>query len=47
MKDDKNIVVVRVYEKLLLTINEAAAYSNIGINKISEMLNDEIGRAHV
>lgn len=35
MKDDKNIVVVPVHEKLLLTVNEAAAYSNIGINKIS------------
>lgn len=39
MKDDKNIVVVPVHEKLLLTVNEAAAHSNIGINKISEMLN--------
>ena len=29
---------VPVYEKLLLNVNEAAAYSNIGINKISSML---------
>lgn len=27
-------------EKLCLTVNEAAAYSGIGINKIRELLND-------
>ena len=32
---DKNIPIP---EKMNLTINEAAAYSNIGINKINSML---------
>ena len=34
MKQDE----VPIQEKLLLTIKEAALYSNIGINKIDEML---------
>lgn len=31
---------VPVWEKMNLTIEEAAAYSNIGINKIDEMAKD-------
>lgn len=31
---------VSLREKLCLTVNEAARYSGIGINKISELLND-------
>lgn len=31
---------VEIKDKLLLTIEEAAAYSNIGINTISRMLNE-------
>ena len=30
---------VPISEKVLLTVEEAASYSNIGINKISELLN--------
>ena len=42
-KEDKtvmtnNVQTVPVHEKLALTIREAAEYSNIGINKIDEML---------
>lgn len=33
-----NIQTVPIHEKLALTIREAAEYSNIGINKIDEML---------
>ena len=32
---------VPINEKVLLTINEAAAYSNIGINKIDSLLRAE------
>ena len=32
---------VPIWEKLNLTIEEAAAYSNIGINKIREISNDD------
>lgn len=32
---------VPIYKKLNLTIKEAAEYSNIGINRISEMISDE------
>ena len=37
MKDN---LVVPIWEKLTLTKQEAAIYSNIGINKIEEMLKD-------
>ena len=42
-KEDKtvmtnNVQTVPIHEKLALTIREAAEYSNIGINKIDEML---------
>ena len=40
MEDDKIIAVVPISEKLLLTIKEAAAYSNIGINKLDTMLRE-------
>lgn len=33
-----NVQMVPIHEKLALTIREAAEYSNIGINKIDEML---------
>lgn len=32
---------VPIWEKLNLTMEEAAAYSNIGINKIREISNDD------
>ncbi len=31
---------IPVWEKLTLTVEEAAAYSNIGINKIRSLLNE-------
>ena len=31
---------VPIWEKLALTVDEAAEYSNIGINRISNMLNE-------
>lgn len=37
MKQDE----VHIQEKLLLTIKEAALYSNIGINRIDAMLREE------
>ena len=33
-----NVQTVPIHEKLALTIREAAEYSNIGINKLDEML---------
>ena len=33
---------VPISEKVLLTVEEAASYSNIGINKISDMLNNPL-----
>lgn len=33
-----NVQTIPIHEKLALTIREAAEYSNIGINKIDEML---------
>ena len=32
---------VPIHEKLMLTIAEAAAYSNIGINRINAMLRED------
>lgn len=32
---------IPIYEKSNLTLEEAAAYSNIGINKLREISNDE------
>ena len=34
-----NTLSVHIWEKVTLTIDEAAAYSNIGINRISNMIN--------
>ena len=31
-----------ISEKVLLTVEEAASYSNIGVNKISELLNNPL-----
>ena len=33
---------VPISEKVLITVEEAASYSNIGINKISELLNNPL-----
>ena len=33
---------VPISEKVLLTVEEAASYSNIGVNKISELLNNPL-----
>ena len=43
LKEDKsvmtnNVQTVPIHEKLALTIREAAEYSNIGINKIDDLL---------
>ena len=35
------MVNVPIWEKVALTLEEAAAYSNIGINKIREVSNDK------
>lgn len=32
--------IIPVWEKMTLTVEEAAAYSNIGINKIRALLNE-------
>ena len=37
----KTNVVVPVWEKTALTLNEAAEYTGIGVNKLREMSNDE------
>lgn len=37
--NNKNNIEIPVWHKINLTIEEAAAYSNIGVNAISEMLN--------
>ncbi len=36
----KNDMKVEIKDKLLLTVDEAAAYSNIGSNRIRELLNE-------
>ena len=33
---------VPIWEKTLLTLDEAAAYSGIGVNKLREITNDEL-----
>jgi len=35
---------VPIWEKAALTLEEAAAYSNIGINRLREMTNDDRGQ---
>lgn len=39
MKNESNLV--PVWEKALLTLTEAAEYSNVGINKLRDITNDE------
>lgn len=39
MKNEGNLV--PVWEKALLTLTEAAEYSNVGINKLRDITNDE------
>lgn len=41
IKGERNKIEVPVWEKLNLTVEEMAAYSGIGINKIKELSNDE------
>ncbi len=36
--ENKSVGYVPIWEKALLTINEAAAYSNIGIHKITDLV---------
>ena len=40
--DNKTRNIVPISEKLMLTVEEAAAYSNIGINKIHEIVPEMI-----
>lgn len=40
MDKSRMISMVPIWEKVTLTVEEAAEYSNIGINKISNMLNE-------
>ena len=39
MKNEVNLV--PVWEKALLTLTEAAEYSNVGVNKLRDITNDE------
>ena len=39
MKNEVNLV--PIWEKALLTLTEAAEYSNVGINKLRDITNDE------
>lgn len=39
MKNEGNLV--PIWEKALLTLTEAAEYSNVGINKLRDITNDE------
>ena len=36
----KDSIIIPIWEKSNLTVEEAAAYSNIGINKLREITND-------
>ncbi len=40
-KDRRNKVSIPTWEKLTLSVEEAAAYSGIGINRIREMMNEK------
>ena len=42
MDTGKDNISIPVDRKLTLTIREASEYSNIGLNKISAMLNDQM-----
>ena len=37
VQESKNDIEIPIWEKLILTIKEAAIYSNIGINRIEKM----------
>ena len=39
MKNEVNLV--PIWEKALLTLTEAAEYSNVGVNKLRDITNDE------
>lgn len=39
MKNESNLV--PIWEKALLTLTEAAEYSNVGVNKLRDITNDE------
>jgi hypothetical protein len=41
MKGDHNMKEVPIWEKTNLTLEEAAAYCGIGINKLREITNEE------
>lgn len=41
MNDTKAVNKVPIWEKLNLTIEEASEYSNIGVNKLREISNDD------
>lgn len=38
MNENKNVQIIPIQNKLTLTLKEAAQYSNIGINRLSEMV---------
>ena len=38
----RDSIIIPIWEKSNLTLEEAAAYSNIGINKLREITNDHI-----
>lgn len=40
LRENRDAKKVPIWRKTTLTVEEAAEYSNIGINKISELLND-------
>lgn len=42
LRGNKEAETIPIPQKLLLTVEEAAAYSNIGINKLYKMMNNPI-----
>ena len=42
MSDEK--IIIPISEKAVLSINEAAAYSNIGIHKLQQICNTDVGK---
>ena len=42
MSDEK--IIIPISEKAVLSINEAAAYSNIGIHKLQQICNTDAGK---
>lgn len=39
-RNDNMVKTIPIWEKIMLTVEEASEYSNIGINKIQSMLNE-------